>query len=294
MGRKGGGPGEFVSPCCLAIDAKGRLWVRDLGNKRYVVLQLRRGAPFAVPAYVVALKSNAGGYTTRTVFDDAGRVIDAGTDNTTSGLVRITIGSAGAERQRVTLAPPVTGVSAVAKMPKKTPGGQAVYFVYPPFPGYALNATGLHGEAAIAGSGDYRVRWYAGNGSLIREITRTDVGPSVTPDERREADSAMVAEAREFGTTPAALGFRMPARKPVLRNLWFDDDGRLWVELTTARGSARRAHVYSRTGKLESIAEWPANVELSEFSVIRGDEAWSVAHDADEVPTIVRLRFIAR
>jgi hypothetical protein len=48
---------------------------------------------------------------------------------------------------------------------------------------------------------------------------------------------------------PLVSGKELPSSKPVLRGLFFDTSGRLWVELNVADGENRHAHVYDQTGQ---------------------------------------------
>jgi hypothetical protein len=74
--------------------------------------------------------------------------------------------------------------------------------------------------------------------------------------------------------------------------LRWTEEGELWIERSVADGQPREADVYDANGRFIAIAEWPHHVDLiHEFSVIRGRIAHSVTTDANDLESVVRLRF---
>lgn len=62
----------------------------------------------------------------------------------------------------------------------------------------------------------------------------------------------------------------MPERKPPLRELYFDERGRLWVELSVSTGLEREADVYGPAGPLLAHHTWPASVQLDPPASVQG------------------------
>src|SRR5688500_8726079 len=78
IGRAGQGPGEFDSPCCLALrDDDRTLWVRDGGNARYLAFTL--GDTAATCRIAVRMAHTDVNRWAPVGFDSAGNLIDIGT-----------------------------------------------------------------------------------------------------------------------------------------------------------------------------------------------------------------------
>jgi hypothetical protein len=86
------------------------------------------------------------------------------------------------------------------------------------------------------------------------------------------------------------IPFGVADRKPPLRDLFFDQEGRLWVELSVLDAAPPAAHVYSPEGRLLFTAHWPARTNLS-HGAARGDFAYGVQRDSLDTERVVRLRF---
>ncbi len=86
------------------------------------------------------------------------------------------------------------------------------------------------------------------------------------------------------------IPYGVPERKQPLRHLFFDYDGRLWVELSVSEGSQRRADIYGRDGRLAHTVEWPESVDLSAEGAIRGSTALGIMRDSLDVERVVRMR----
>jgi hypothetical protein len=76
VARKGAGPGEVETPCCLTLDEAGRLWVRDGGNGRYQAYRLE--ADGAVYQYQIRFQHSDRNFWAPVTFDTAGRLVDVG------------------------------------------------------------------------------------------------------------------------------------------------------------------------------------------------------------------------
>jgi hypothetical protein len=82
----------------------------------------------------------------------------------------------------------------------------------------------------------------------------------------------------------------VPRYKTPLRQMWFDRDGRLWVERYLKDPTNQAADVYGTDGELLFEAEWPLGISL-ELGAIRESMALGVQKDNLGVSSVVRLRF---
>lgn len=293
IGRTGAGPGELSGPCCPAIDAAGRLWVRDGGNSRYNVYALRDDA-----AEFVRSVKMAHGDVNRwapVTFDASGNLIDIGTRPDLAGgdvvTARMHLDSTGvvlAERS-IHAAPPDS--LSLHKVTRQVAGGVATRYLWQPYGALELYAHSPRGDYAYALSSRPAVTWFDEQGAILRDIrVLAEEGPPLSAAERAAAEERMAEDARWAGLTPAALPFRVPDRKSPLHRLFFDADGRLWVELSVPDGEVRRAEVYATDGTHLRTAEWPADVEFS-LGAIRADVAIGVRRDSLDVARVVRVRW---
>ncbi len=287
IGRQGAGPGELANPCCVAFDPVGRLWVRDGGNARYSVYT----AGDTVATFVTQVRFAHGDFNrfVPITFESAGNVIDIGSRagaSVTPQTHRYTLGPDGKVTRDLTV-PEVPAESTAMKMvQREITGGRATFYLYPPYGPTQLVAHAVNGEWAHALSARYAIDWRAADGTLIRHLTRDiERGPELSPAERQRAEEGLLQDRKRVGTDP---GFSVPSHKQPLRRLFFDTDGRLWVELSVSEGAARRAHIYDRNGQRAGQADWPAEVDLR-YGLLRGDTAWGFATDSLGVQTVVRL-----
>ena len=158
-----------------------------------------------------------------------------------------------------------------------------------------LEALGRTGGYAMAVTSRYAIRLFGDDGVHFLTIRRQHPGPRVSSAERRRAEhvvDSLVAVYRQHGGTYPA--FVVPQRKPPIRDLWYDEDNRLWVQLSRPdTDSLARAHVYSDRGRFLFAAAWPREVSLS-HGAIRGAVAVGRRIGALDVPEVVRMTFAPR
>jgi hypothetical protein len=288
IGRAGEGPGDLRRPCCLAIASDGRLWIREVGNRRYSIFEL--SASRATFVHTIRQQvANPRGFDDRIQWDERGRVVDIGQ----LGRDRMQLAfvdSAGNAARWDTLTSPPADSLAFMEVRRQVTGGVATYWYHQPHGPNELRAYGPRGETAEAVSSNYAVSWFDAARRRIALIRRVVDPPGLSPRERREASSELDRIAREAGVARSALRFDVPARKPVLRSLGFDLDGRLWIERTVPHGQPREADLYERDGRRIAVMVWPAHVSLSHRTA-RGRTAVGVAFDSLGTSTVVRLRF---
>lgn len=291
IGGRGEGPREFPQgPCGIVIDASGVLWMispswygsspqvfrarvgdrEEVPDLERIPLRDVRSMGCDVPAY-----DSAGVLSFTQLFQDRTRVtVDVGTGEE---IDRVSI--PGAEDLLA------LGWLTVSRM--STSGEQFDMFVEPPVYGSVpLLAFSADRRAAAAVSTVYDVRLHDAAGRETVSIVRDEVGPPLTRGERDEAGAILDSTRVHFGHPYTET----PERKPPLRALWFDRDGRLWIERHLENPRRRAADVYGRRGELLFRAEWPLNVSL-ELGVIRGRTALGVQTDELGVHRVVRLGF---
>ena len=288
--RKGSGPGEVDTPCCLALDDVGRLWVRDGGNGRYQAYRLE--AHHAVYDLQVRFQHGDRNFWAPLTFDPAGRLVDVGH---TAGATPMSSVEA---RFHVALDGTLQGTELVPEhandsigmriVERRTARGFARIYLYQPFGSVPLVAHGPRGAWATAASGWYGIRWVLPDGS-VRLISRDLTGPPLSDNDVRRAERDLAADAERAGVPEGRLPFGIPERKAPLQALWFDLSGRLWVQLTPAAGEdASVAHVYQPSGRLGAVARWPRGVDLS-YGHLDERVAMGVRSDSLDVQRVIGI-----
>lgn len=297
IGRTGSGPGELKGPCCLAFDAGGRLWVRDRGNARYNGYELDDAGARHIAT--VRMAHGDGNFGPPLTFSAAGHLIDIGHKIDGRGgeskLHRFhldTAGTAVATEVIRTLSMEEQGGRAVTR---REDGGASRLFIRPAFPRTQLLAHAPGGGRAEMISDRYEVAWYESSDAtspptLSHTLRRhLPLGPPVSAAEREAAEERLRQEAEWAGLAGGTSPFSVPDRKQPLAALFFDQDGRLWVQRATAAGEPSRADLYSPDGTPAAEVTWPRGVVLSN-GAIRGDRAVGIAYNEVGVPRIVVLR----
>ncbi|HSK21518.1 MAG TPA: hypothetical protein VK912_20360 [Longimicrobiales bacterium] len=291
FGRAGEGPGEFRDPCCPAVDEDGRFWVRDGANSRYSAFDLHADS-VSYAAQIRMSHFDANRWAPLT-FDRDGNLIDIGSRTDRAAGVtrtwRMHLDSTGAIVSETAVHKVPDDSTSVRKVEREIPGGVATMFAYQPYGPSELAAHSPTGDYAHALSTRYAIEWRAADGSLIRTIMR-DVpqGPALSTREDSAGEERRIQLAERLGVRPGQLGFDVPSHKAPLRALFFDQDGRLWVELEVADGSDRRADVYDTSGNLQRTVQWPSHVSLTD-GASAGNVIWGVGRDSLDVATVVRL-----
>jgi hypothetical protein len=292
IGRKGAGPGEMDSPCCIAFDPRGELWVRDNGNSRYSAYTV--GDTNAVFVRQIRMAHSDANLFADVTFDAEGRVIDIGSRTDAQGnhaRHRFTLLPDGAVAADITIPNVPQESTGIKLIDRPIPNGKVTFYAYPPYGPLQMVAHAPNGEWAHGLNSRYVIDWRQSDGSLIRTVTGDVMeGPLVSAEERSRAEQNLLNDRKRFGTDP---GYSVPARKQPLRRIFFDASGRLWVQLSVAEKTPQRAHIYDRNGARVGEAVWPVEADIT-HGVMRGDTVWGVATDSLGVNTIVRLTPIPR
>jgi hypothetical protein len=275
FGRAGQGPGELSRPIGMAFDPEGVLWVNNWGNARYsafdpgtgeVLREPRRLASFGMIPWPGAIGRN-------------GQMIDVGLD--TSGEPAI-LGLDTAFVPVDTLAMPRADDRHRIFFRR---GNQVVMSMMEPFapqPSWSPHPDG----GIIVGEGStYRIHrvHLDGDTAMTIEVERPPV--PVTSEER---DSALATfqEARQYADD--AVPERQPSVagvKPAHGRVFVDDEGRIWVGRTAARGEDPAWDVFDGDGRLLGAVTIPVPGGYVTPAVRGG--TFAVATSIDDVPAIV-------
>ncbi|MEO8201115.1 MAG: hypothetical protein ABI679_11385 [Gemmatimonadota bacterium] len=287
IGQRGSRPGEFDHPCCLAFDHAGVLWLRDAGNMRYNRYEL--GPTAAQFRGQTPMTGIAGPYAAPLTFDASHHVVDVGTytSGAQSGLVRFHLDSAGQVARIDSIVAP--GSDSLGQL--RVSRGTASALLAQPYGARFLVAPLPGGGWARAISSHYNVAWTIESDSNRTVTVRRDlIGPALSARERSRADSALKRDAAKIGLTESQTPFGVPGSKTPVKEIFFDQLGRLWVQLNVGDGELSRADVYNQGGRRVGNAEWPADVDLQSGFV--GERvAYGLRTDSLGRASIVRVRF---
>jgi len=288
IGRLGAGPGDLSHPCCIAFARDGNLWVREQGNRRYSVFALGDSSARFLRS-VPQLVSNPAGALDRVAWSNEGRLVDVG-DLSGGAYQRALMGADGSV-QWDTIAPADPDSLSSKMIQRRLPDGSVGTSTYSqPFGPRALRAFGPSGEVAMAVSSRYAVTWKDLGGKTIALLRRNVVGPPLSDRERTSAKRTLESIAQRNGMNVSSLPFDVPGRKPPLRAIGFDLNGRLWIERSVPDGQNREADVYDRQGRFVAITSWPSHVRLDLWTV-RDRGAIGIASDSLGTISIVKMLF---
>ena len=161
-----------------------------------------------------------------------------------------------------------------------------------PYHAKDLLRLGRAGGYARAVTSRYAIELFGDDGVHVTTVSRQYAGPRVSVAEQRREEHILDS----LSTLSNSLGlsypeFVVPERKPPIEDLWYDEENRLWVQLSNAEAdSLARAHVYTKLGEFLFAAAWPRDVSL-EHGAIRGRAAIGVRRGVFDVPEIVRMTF---
>lgn len=291
IGRPGAGPGEFGGPCCPAIDADGRLWIRDGGNARYQAFTLSDSTA-ALDTIARMYHGDVNRWAPIT-FDSRNRLIDIGTRGTPQTgpqLYRMHLGAAGEVEHEVAVHQAPDDSTGVHKVPFQRGDVTGLAYLHPPFGPRELLAHGHDGTYAWALSSRPVVTWFTQDGGVLREIRNLpSSGPALDARDGEAAEEWIQRDMRRTGLSRGQIPFEVPTRHPPLRGLLFDTTGRLWIEIATPRDGDRVAYVFDRGGNRVRVVGWPRDVDLQN-GIVKDSVALGVSTDSLGVQRVVRLR----
>jgi hypothetical protein len=236
IGRSGDGPGEYARPYSLAW-LGDTLAVLDPGNSRIGLFDGRGKWAGQLRVQPITGGSDVRLYrTARATFWVYGyKPVDGGS---TGLFIQYT-----ASGPRDTL-PHLRPASARTTTITCEYPDRSLHFFDAPFAPRLLQSPTPMGERVVAGTDAYRILFLGATGDTVRTIQRNVPLAPI-------GDSAWTAGLAEWNTRPAggrcdADGFDRPNGKPVLSALFYDPQGRLWVEVHVPDGV--RYDVYDAQG----------------------------------------------
>lgn len=164
-------------------------------------------------------------------------------------------------------------------------------YFFTPFGPRQLIAFGPAGAAAEAISSMYDVAWWGLAGDTLRIGDGRTEGPRLTDDEQALGEERLGRTRESVRQQGGTFRLTLPSHKPPLANLYFDRDGRLWVELSVSEDAPREADVYDSGGVLVERRRWPERVRIANPGWIRGDVALGVTVDSLGVQRVVRVEW---
>lgn len=273
---EGEGPGELLWPAGLEVTPDGRVVVIDLKNNRYTVYDtagsLRGDHPRRRPPFSA--------WPWRSGLVGPGRLVDVARE---PGSRR---------KRRVEVLDEDFEVAETHPFPKR-PGDH-----YAPGRIWTVDPRGF----LWFGKEDrYRLVQRRLEGDTVRIVER-DVVPRSYSDEEREQMAARarsrrgaVASRDEDGDEGGGITVGdMPEHEPLLRSIWVDDGGRLWV----APHGGGELYVsgfdlFDERGRyVGRVGSGPGLRSMSPHPVVRGKAIWAVTRDSLEVPYVVRGRIV--
>ncbi|NIP83339.1 MAG: hypothetical protein GWM90_30580, partial [Gemmatimonadetes bacterium] len=311
VGREGGGPGEYANPDGIAVLPDGRLLVRDPGNARISVYS-------SDGVYLEAWDHpTGGGFNTDATFwvDTAGTawvstLADFGKPPWEWEFILIGVDSTGAVIDTV---PAPTFAYEPARLTASRENSSSVRRV--PFTAQTVWSFSPFGYTVGAVTDRYAVHLFRRDAPVLR-IERAGAEPvPVLPEEAAERRARITAGLqRQYGSW-RWNGPDVPATKPPLRDLFVDDDGRIWVVvsrpgravMTEAEAEAEAARsgrptlrfeepvaleVFDREGRFLGPVRAPSGFRVDPRPVIRGQDVWAVVRDELGVPQVVRYRLV--
>lgn len=290
-GRRGAGPGEFATPCCVTFTSGGRLVVADAANRRFAVYA-DLGASFRLER-VVAMPFDMRASTDRTPVGRAGEIHLLGeTPAASAGMSTFRLQSlAGQPRERSPWSLPGPTIDSIDRVAvgRSVRGGAGALFLDTPF-GSRLVLSVLSDGAvarAVSGTGVVELVSRAGRRLLVKGLGAP--GPRVSPRERQLAQAGLRGATGPFEALARRVS--IPDRKPPIDAIGEDGLGRIWVKLSVADGAREQtAYVFRRDGTLDGTARWPASVSLISWAVV-ANRAVGVTEDEDGNIRLVALAF---
>lgn len=289
FGGQGEGPGELNQPCCLAWGPEGDLWVRDDRNRRYN--RYRVSGTDVEPVNQIRMTHSHFGRRAATTFDEEGRLIDVGgrrvgeSGESRDARIHRTPNDSTVREQLI----PEPPADRIARF--EVDRGNVRMFYTLPYGPTARDAHGPGGDWAFTITDRYEIVRFDAMGDTLHVIERSVEGPPLSEDEEARVEERLQQIAEQTDASVSEIPFGVPERKPPLDDLFFDENGRLWVQRSIADTTElAEADVYDAQGELVDVVRWPADVDL-DGGFIRDSVAYGVRGGSETIPQVVRMRY---
>ena len=164
------------------------------------------------------------------------------------------------------------------------PSGGGISFFSNPYAVRPRPVPAPDGQIAVVPGAEYHIALITAAGDTVRVIDKEYEPVSISDAEWTEA----TAEYRDWmAKAPGAkcnpVEFTRPASKPAVRDIFHDDGGRMWVEVTSRDGFT--FDVFDREGR--QIGSTPAPARYRDVPpYIRGDRLYVVVADSLDVQSV--------
>jgi hypothetical protein len=249
LGRSGAGPGEYADPYSIAW-LGDTLALLDPGNSRIGLFDARGRWAGTLPSQRLTGGNNVRLYRTQaTSFWALGHREGRGL------FVRYT--SAGPQDTLQSFYRPQDRVTHITC---EVRGG--IGFFDAPFAPSDLLIPTPAGTRAYARTDAYRIDFLGAADDTVGTITRPESGTPISDGEWENGLEEWKTMRKAAPTTKCdADGFDRPAAKPILAALFYDPQGRLWVEVRTPDGARYDVYDADRT-LVASVTGLPASDEV--------------------------------
>ena len=282
FGREGAGPGEYRRPYSIAW-LEGRLALLDPGNVRLTLYDSAGGWVASWPVQPITGGQVIRLYRTPPDFWAYGiRRVD-----NRSETVFIHYSATGPVDTLPVLRPPEGFAQGrMCNRPDK-----AITFFDQPFGPTFIVIPAPGGLRAVVTTSAYRIALLDRQGDTVRVIERSAATAPITDAEWEAANEEWRKFRAEWPTASCdRADFSRPAAKPPLAHLFYDDGGRLWVELIAPDGP--RYDVFGPDGRLElTVTGLPASGGRDPS--VAGDRIALAGEDSTGVPVVRVFRIAA-
>ncbi|MCI0436277.1 MAG: 6-bladed beta-propeller [Gemmatimonadetes bacterium] len=282
IGRSGGGPGEFATPLKVARAPNDDMWVVDPQNNRISVFD-------TTGAYREG-KIIAGGFIMMPWpgrFDDAGYYY-APIPTRSAGRFEIV-----QVRFDTALVPLDTLLQPDDPLPRERfelTSGDGRMIAGVPFQGSLINRLSPAGTQWALLTDHYRLFEVTAQGDTLRTITRPFTPMPVTEADRESAREDMEWFVSQGGQVDWS---KLPSVKPSAESFFFDDEGRVWVQLiANGEDASRLVDVFDPEGRWLGTVRLPFPLSDSPFPLIRNSLLYGVTEDELGVQYVVVARIV--